>query len=92
MKFLALLVAAVVAQDPPAKTCTEAGAALSGYCDSTKDKCGCLDPNRCSVKPVPNICVSKDACDVETSGVKAECGATTLAASLVAAVAMAATL
>ena len=77
---------------PPTGTCNADGAALAGYCDSTKDKCGCADPNKCATKPVANICVTIDACDAEVGGVKAECGATTLAASLVAAVAMAATL
>ena len=56
---------------------------LGEPCDPNKADSGCTDPLRCAIKPVPNICVTKEACDLEVAGVKAECGATALAGGAV---------
>merc|ERR1711907_601739 len=100
MKFAALLAvvvaqeaneAAPVTEDKPAEEPIVGKSGLGGACNPTAEDQGCEDPYRCAIKPVPNICVTKEACDLEVAGVKAECGATALAASLVAALAVAST-
>merc|ERR1711918_34933 len=102
MKFLALLAAVVVAQDPtptpdPEPTPGAGKAAAGQSCDPTKPDSGCADKLRCQIKAagiaVPNTCVPEDTCGIEVAGVKiSECNATRLAAGVAAAFAIASTL
>jgi len=103
MKFLVLLAAVVAAQEegevqpqekeaPVAEEVTsDPGKAAEGEdCDATGDNNGCADGLQCGTAgPVVKKCVKTAACGVETDGVKQECGASALAASLLAAFAIA---
>ena len=65
-----------------------------GDCDPTKEKMGCNEGLRCGKSPEPNVCVDAKLCDFkDDSGiVEATCGAKALAASVMAAFAIASTM
>jgi len=67
---------------------------LGKGCDSTVDKMGCADGFRCATAPdsLKNRCVTKEACDQKVGDVTTTCGAKALAASLIAAFAVASTM
>ena len=108
MKFLALLVAAVVATDEtPAATpaageeavadATPGKAPEGGACDATKADMGCADGFQCQTAPPTgvNTCIATAKCgvaDTATPPVTTTCGAKALAASAFAALAIAATM
>merc|ERR1711976_436501 len=104
MKFLVLLAAVVAAQeaetqpqDEPApvndEVTSDPGKAAEGEaCDATADNMGCADGLQCGTAgPVVKKCVKTAACGVTTDGVEQTCGANALAATVLAAFAIAST-
>ena len=72
-------------------TCAGMGGA---ECDATAKDKGCGEGKQCATAPpdLKNKCVAKEACGKKMDEVETVCGATTLAAGLVAAIAVASTL
>ena len=72
-------------------TCAESA---GDACDATADDKGCKDGFSCATAPddLKNKCVASDACDKDQDGVKTTCGASALAATVVAAFAIASTM
>jgi len=71
------------------------GKAANGMpCDDIKDKNGCADGLRCQLTPDEgkHTCIKKDNCNTGKDATKITCGSKTLAASILAALAIASTI
>ena len=99
MKFvLALLVAIVAAEEEADAEDTYEKKGNGEKCSSTAEKSGCIDGHRCGKLTAggegvsEETCMPEAQCDEGALGIEYECGAKSLAASVVAAIAIASAL